>query len=109
MKREIDPSGIVIDKLFSSQELKSHIKKKGLIIAQLLIITFIFFFSLPLLNSFFPTLMKYQISGSFNLGLLWVILQYPLGAAVAWYYAKKMVRYDNAEWVKHYLKNGKVK
>lgn len=109
MNNEIDTSKLTIDKIFASGEFKTHVRNKGVIITLLVIVTFIFFFSLPLLNSLFPAVMKYQIAGSFNIGLLWVILQYPLGAAVAWCYAKKMGRYDDPQWIKHYLGNGKAK
>jgi uncharacterized membrane protein (DUF485 family) len=109
MNNEIATSEQSINKIYSSGEFKSHVRNKGWIITFLVLVTFIFFFSLPLLNTLFPAVMKYQIAGSFNIGLLWVILQYPLGAAVAWCYAKKMGRYDDPKWIKHYLASGKAK
>lgn len=109
MNNEIETTELSINKIYSSQEFKLHVRNKGWVITFLVLITFIFFFSLPLLNSLLPAVMKYQIVGSFNIGLLWVILQYPLGAAVAWCYAKKMGRYDDPKWVTHYLARGKAK
>lgn len=109
MNNEIETTELNIKEIYSSGEFKLHVRKKGLIITFLVLITFIFFFSLPLLNSLLPAVMKYQIVGSFNIGLLWVILQYPLGAAVAWCYAKKMGRYDDPKWITHYLARGKAK
>ncbi|WP_226569730.1 DUF485 domain-containing protein [Mangrovibacter yixingensis] len=99
----------IINNLYSSAEFKSYKNNKGFTVFTLMILTFIFFFSLPLLNSLFPDVMKYQIAGSFNIGLLWVILQYPLGAAIAWGYAKKMMHYDDPAWVKQYLEGGEAK
>ncbi|BCQ42436.1 hypothetical protein ERHA54_50390 (plasmid) [Erwinia rhapontici] len=109
MDNVIEKKELSIDEIYSSGDFKLHVRKKGLIITNLVLITFVFFFSLPLLNSLLPSVMKYQIVGSFNIGLLWVILQYPLGAAVAWCYAKKMGRYDDANWLTHYLARGKAK
>lgn len=109
MNNEIETTELSIKEIYSSGEFKLHVRKKGLIIIFLVLITFIFFFSLPLLNSLLPAVMRYQIVGSFNIGLLWVILQYPLGAAVAWCYAKKMGRYDDPNWIIHYLARGKAK
>lgn len=103
MNNQIQSSDTSINKIFSSNEFKSHMRGKGLIITLLVIVTFIFFFSLPLLNSLLPAVMKYQVVGSVNIGLLWVILQYPLGAAVAWCYTKKMRCFDNPEWLNSYL------
>ncbi len=109
MNNEIETTELSIKEIYSSGEFKLHVRKKSLIIIFLVLITFIFFFSLPLLNSLLPAVMRYQIVGSFNIGLLWVILQYPLGAAVAWCYAKKMGRYDDPNWIIHYLARGKAK
>lgn len=107
MKNTIDKSQSTIELIYDLKEFGIHIKRKGAIIVILLIVTFLFFFSLPLLNSFFPDLMKYQLAGSFNVGLLWVILQYPIGAIVAWIYARKMMDFDSPGWIGSRLSKGK--
>lgn len=80
--------------LYQSSEFRQFNRKKFKLIIVLLFINFIFFFSLPFFNNFFPELMKYKIYGAFNVGLLLVILQYPLSTVIVWIYARRIKKYD---------------
>lgn len=109
MHNKIELNKNDVEDIYYSSEFNTHIRHKGRMILLLLILTFLFFFSLPFLNLYFPDLMKYKISGSFNVGLLLVILQYPLGAIVAWCYARKAKDYDNPAWLHKVIKRGNSK
>ncbi|MCG8156380.1 DUF485 domain-containing protein [Brenneria goodwinii] len=82
------------DEIYQHKNYKEMVIKKQSAIIKLLIISLIFFFSIPFMNSFFPDLMKVKIAGAVNIGLVWAILQYPLGGLIACRYAVKMRHFD---------------
>lgn len=88
------------DTIYHSSSFKKMTKKRAAITAILLGATFISFFSLPFLNYFFPALMKYRLSGAFNVGLALAILQYPIMGVIAWIYAGQMQKMERASKIK---------
>ncbi|MFK3708692.1 DUF485 domain-containing protein [Klebsiella sp. NPDC088457] len=80
---------------YTQDAFRGKTRKKQKIIFSLLVLSLFFFFSIPFLNNCFPNVMAYKIGGAFNVGLLWAILQYPIGGMIAWCYASKMKYFDN--------------
>jgi uncharacterized membrane protein (DUF485 family) len=81
--------------LYQSEKFRQFSSKKLSLILLLLFINLCFFFSLPFLTYFFPELMKHKLYGAFNVGLLLVILQYPLCSVIIWIYTRRIKPYDD--------------
>ncbi|ARU94020.1 DUF485 domain-containing protein [Tatumella citrea] len=87
-----------INDIYNSKQYRQYSRHKLIVIWTLIGITLAFYFSVPVLNFLAPGMMNYRITGSVNVGLIWVIMQYPLGGLIACYYVKKMRQLDNHQW-----------
>lgn len=54
----------------------------------------LFYFSIPFLTTFYPTLLSIKIWGPVTFGLLYAVLQYPIGGAIAIAYAVSVRKID---------------
>lgn len=68
-----------INDIYNSKQYRQYSRHKLIVIWTLIGITLAFYFSVPVLNFLAPGMMNYRITGSVNVGLIWVIMQYPLG------------------------------
>ena len=87
-----------INDIYNSKQYRQYSRHKLIVIWTLIGITLEFYFSVTVLNFLAQGMMNYRITGSVNVGLIWVIMQYPLGGLIACYYVKKMRQLDNHQW-----------
>ncbi len=98
MNEQNHVAGQSINDIYSSDQYKQYSRRKLLHIWSLIAVSLTFYFSVPLLNMLVPSVMNSRITGSLNVGFVWVIMQYPLGGLIAWYYVRKMREFDRPQW-----------
>ncbi len=98
MNQSRGSTALSVDDIYNSRQYRQYSGYKLKVIWTLIGISLTCYFSVPVLNFLAPGVMNYQITGSVNIGLIWVIMQYPLGGLIACYYVKKMRQLDDHRW-----------
>jgi uncharacterized membrane protein (DUF485 family) len=65
------------------------------IVLRLFALSSLFYFSIPFLTTLFPNILSIKIWGPLNIGLLYGVLQYPIGGLIAITFAIKMRKIDS--------------
>ncbi|WPG41610.1 DUF485 domain-containing protein [Variovorax sp. EBFNA2] len=63
------------------------VSKRRSVTWRLFAISMLFFFSIPVIATYFPQLFRIQILGPINIGFVFLVAQYFGGGIVAWRYA----------------------
>jgi len=79
---------------FNKSQFHSLTRQRRVIILKLFALSALFYFSIPFFTTFFPKFFAIQISGAINVGLVYAILQYPVGGLIAYRYAVNMRKID---------------
>jgi uncharacterized membrane protein (DUF485 family) len=69
-------------------------RRRRTIVVQLFVLSALFYFSLPFMTTVFPEFFRIKVLGSINIGLIYAILQYPIGGLIAYRYAVSMRKVD---------------
>jgi uncharacterized membrane protein (DUF485 family) len=80
--------------IFQNPEFQAVARKRKKIVISLFLVSALFYFSIPLLTTMYPAVFRVRLFGSINLGLVYAILQYPIGGLIAYYYAISMRKID---------------
>lgn len=80
--------------IYRNPQFHTVTSKRKKVVLTLFIISALFYFSIPFCTTFFPSLFHVRLSGSLNLGLIYSLLQYPIGGLVAYAYAINMRKLD---------------
>ena len=79
---------------YRASQFQTLVRRRRAIGAGLFAVTALFYFSVFLIAAAHPGFWRVQVFGAINLGLLYALLQYPLGGLVAYGYARAMRRVD---------------
>lgn len=69
-------------------------RKRRAVVMTLFVVSALFYFSIPAITTFFPSLFHIRLFGAINLGLTYALLQYPIGGLIAYAYAISMRKLD---------------
>ena len=70
------------------------VRKRRKLTLYLLVLSMMMFFFMPAATSYFPGLLSIKLLGPVNVGLAYIIGQYFVGAAIAWYYVVRLRAVD---------------
>jgi uncharacterized membrane protein (DUF485 family) len=84
------------DSIANDPKFIEHIHKKNRMLWLLMLIFFIFYFSLLIGAAYYKPLFASIVIGQFNFGLIFAVSQYFFAAALAVFYARYMKKIDAA-------------
>lgn len=80
--------------IFKNENFHLLVRQRRLIVAQLFVLSALVYFSIPFITTVFPEFFRIRISGAINIGLVYAVLQYPIGGLIAYRYAITMRKID---------------
>ncbi|WP_058896486.1 MULTISPECIES: DUF485 domain-containing protein [Herbaspirillum] len=80
--------------MYQNPQFHAIARKRKLVVMTLFVVSALFYFSIPFITTFYPRIFHVQLFGAVNLGLVYAVLQYPLGGLVAYAYAVHMRKLD---------------
>lgn len=80
--------------IYQNPEFHAIARKRKKIVFTLFIISALFYFSIPFITTLYPSVFHVRLFGSINLGLVYAVLQYPIGGMIAYCYAVSMRKLD---------------
>lgn len=81
--------------IFASAGFINLVRRRRAVALRLVGISMLLFFSIPFIVNQFPALFRIRVFGPINLGLIYCIAQYLIGAVIAYRYALQMRRIDD--------------
>lgn len=83
------------DAIHAHPDFTRLVSKRRAVTWRLFGISMLFFFSIPVIATYFPQLFRAQIWGPINVGLVYLVAQYFGGGIVAWRYAVHLKLIDS--------------
>ena len=80
--------------LYAKPEFTRLVRHRMSVSVRLMVIAMVLFFSIPFIASQFPALFHIKVIGVINVGLIFLISQYFIGAVIAYRYAVQMRQVD---------------
>ena len=89
--------------IFNDLQFVELARHRRAVTLRLLAVTFVTFFSIPLISWACPELFKFKFYGVINVGLAYMVANYFIGGLIAWRYARNMSRIDqmSGDLLKH--------
>jgi len=80
--------------MYQNPQFHAIARRRRTMVLTLFVVSALFYFSIPVITTFFPSLFHIRLFGVINLGLTYAVLQYPIGGLIAYAYAISMRRLD---------------
>ncbi|WP_051516629.1 DUF485 domain-containing protein [Herbaspirillum sp. RV1423] len=80
--------------MYRNPQFHAISRKRRTVVTTLFIVGALFYFSIPAITTFYPSIFHIRLFGVVNLGLAYALLQYPIGGLIAYAYAISMRKLD---------------
>lgn len=94
MKNTEATESISWDAVHAHPDFTRLVMRRRTVTWRLFAISMVFFFSVPVISTYFPQVFRAQIWGSINVGVLYLVAQYFGGGVIAWRYAVQLKLID---------------
>lgn len=82
------------DRIYQSSTFKIYMSKKRIFVFLLTLFFFLYYFSLPILTSYFPLLMRYEVIRSISFAWLFALSQFLMTWLICFLYVRKAKSFD---------------
>lgn len=84
------------NQIYHSSTFQQLLSKKKIVIFGLTLFFFSYYLLLPILTSYFPTLMAYQVYGNITFAWFFAFSQFMMTGTICWIYYRKAKSFDIA-------------
>jgi len=80
--------------MYRNPQFHAVSRQRRRVVLTLFIVGTLFYFSIPAVTTFYPSIFHARLFGVVNIGLAYGLLQYPIGGLIAYIYAINMRKLD---------------
>ncbi len=80
--------------MYRNPQFHAVSRQRRTVVLTLFIVGTLFYFSIPAITTFYPSIFHARLFGVVNIGLAYGLLQYPIGGLIAYVYAVNMRKLD---------------
>ncbi len=80
--------------MYRNPQFHAIARQRRRVVLTLFIVGTLFYFSIPAITTFYPSVFHVRLFGVVNIGLVYGLLQYPIGGLIAYIYAINMRKLD---------------
>lgn len=92
-----DPQIVDWDKVVATEQFRNLIRAKVKFVAPATVFFVVYYFALPVLVGYAPSLMEKKVLGPVNLAYLFALSQFFMAWFIAWLYVRAAARFDKME------------